>query len=146
MPKSSTPPDTVIHTLGATWTQDDLGEELAIGPVSVIGTLDPTGAEGTVNELMASLLASLEPMLNSFERHRGAGSAAGIGFVAHKHQSAAGQLGAMRLSASCRAITAYFSAGGSVAPGPLEPVLDALVDTVVVENVRLQRRLRMLLA
>lgn len=146
MPNSATPPDTVIHTLGATWTQDDLGDELAFGPVSVIGTLDPTGAEGAVNEVMASLLESLEPMLNSFERHRSFGNAAGIRFEAHKHQSATGQLGAMKLSASCRAITAYFSAGGSVKPGPLDPRLEKLVDAMVVETVRLQRRLRMLLA
>jgi len=139
------PSDIVIHSLGATWTQDDLGDELEVGPVSVIGELDPTGAGGTVHEVMVMLLQSLEPLLTSLERYRDSGNAVGIRFEAHKHQSATAQLGATRMSESCRAISAYFAAGGSLeSAGSLDPVLGRLVDDMVVEIVRLQRRLRTL--
>jgi hypothetical protein len=144
MKESKPPPHTVIHSLGATWSQDDLGEDFELAPLSVIGELDPTGRVGTVNEILKMLMVSLEPMLAKVEAHRAAGSPAGIRFEAHKLQSASGQIGAMRLSAACAAIARYFSAGGSVAPGPVRGDLADLVDALVTEAVRVQRRLQRL--
>ena len=140
------PPDTVNHSPGATWTQDDLGDDLAVGPLSVIGELDPTGAQGTLKEVLAMFMESLDPMLTDVEHHRAHGYATGIRFQAHKLQSASAQIGATRLAASTRAITAYFASGGSLATGPLDPALSALVDSLVAETIRLQRRLHHLLA
>ncbi len=144
MQDSTPPPNTVIHSLGATWSQDDLGEDFELAPLSVIGELDPTGRVGTINDILKMLMESLDPLLAKVEAHRAAGSPAGIKFEAHKLQSASGQIGAMRLSAACSAISRYFSAGGSVAPGPVNGVLGALVDSLVSEAVRVQRRLQRL--
>lgn len=144
MPEPKPPPNKVIHSLGSTWSQSDLGEDLDLAPLSVIGELDPSGNEGTVNDILKMLLASLEPMLAKVEAHRVGNSPEGIKFEAHKLQSASGQIGAMRLSAACNAISRYFSAGGSLAPGPIDGVLGGLVDTLVSETVRVQRRLRTL--
>lgn len=145
MPTSQPPPAPVVHTLGATWTQDDLGEELAVGPLSALGELDPSGAEGAVSKILNILLDSLEPSLTTLERHRGAGNATGFRFEAHKMQSPTAQLGADRLAAACKAISDYFVRGGSLKTGPLEPELLTLVDLMEAETIRLQRRLRKLL-
>ncbi len=144
MPAPKPPPDTVIHSLGSTWSQDDLGDDFELGPLSVIGELDPTGNDGAVNDILKMLLASLDPLLAKVEAHRANGSPEGIRFEAHKLQSASGQIGAMRLSGACAAISRYFSAGGSLAPGPLSGELGGLVDVLVSEAVRVQRRLRRL--
>jgi HPt (histidine-containing phosphotransfer) domain-containing protein len=144
MPESKPPPKTVIHSLGSTWSQSDLGEDFELAPLSVIGELDPSGDEGAVNDILKMLLKSLDPMLAKVEAHRAAGSPEGIKFEAHKLQSASGQIGAMRLSAACAAISRYFSAGGSLAPGPIKGALGDLVDSLVSEAVRVQRRLRKL--
>ena len=142
--KPPPPPDTVIRSLGSTWSQSDLGEDFELGPLSVIGELDPTGNDGTVNDILKMLLVSLDPLLAKLDTHRAGGLPEGIRFEAHKLQSAAGQIGAMRLSAACAAISRYFYAGGSLVPGPIGGVLGGLIDALVSETVRVQRRLRTL--
>jgi HPt (histidine-containing phosphotransfer) domain-containing protein len=84
-------------------------------------------------------------MLSKFERHRAAGSASGVMFEAHKLKSAAGQLGALRLSAACAAIVKHLESAGQSKPGTFDDALGALADNLVWETIRVQRRLRKLL-
>jgi len=138
-------PDSVFHSPGSAWSQDDLGEEFDVARLSVIGELDPTGRQGVLKEVLDLLKSSLDPLLTNLERHRDAGNPAGIKFEAHKLHSAAAQLGAMRLSRSAKAISTYFESAGPTRPGPIDAQLGVLIDAVTVETVRVQRRLTRLL-
>ena len=138
-------PDSVFHSPGSAWSQEDLGEEFDVARLSVIGELDPTGRDGVLKEVLDLLMSSLDPLLVRLEKHRSAGNSAGIRFEAHKLHSAAAQLGAMRLSRAAKAISAYFDTGGSTRPGLIDAQLEALIDTVTIVTVRVQRRLSRLL-
>ena len=138
-------PDSVFHSPGSAWSQEDLGEEFDVARLSVIGELDPTGRDGVLKEVLDLLMSSLDPLLVRLEKHRAAGHPAGIRFEAHKLHSAAAQLGAMRLSRAAKAVSTYFDAGGSTRPGQIDPHLGMLIDTVTVETIRVQRRLSRLL-
>jgi HPt (histidine-containing phosphotransfer) domain-containing protein len=109
----------------------------------VLGDLDPTGANGVLREVLGVFGASLEPFIALLERHRSRGNASGIKFEVHKLASAAAQMGAMRLSAACKAITRHFdSEEFRMTPARL----DDLVDSVLMEAVRVQRKVRQLLS
>ncbi len=135
-------PDTVFHAHASVWHQSELGSAFEIGALSVIGELDPTGERGVLKEVLWMFRESLDPFLALLERHRAHGSSSGIKFEAHKLSSAAAQVGALRLAAACRGITAHFDSGEfHAAPERL----DGLVDDLVTETVRVQRQLRQLL-
>ena len=97
-------------------------------------------------------LDSLEPMLVAVERQRAAGSVAGIRFEAHKLKSSASQVGALRLSDACAEIMKRFGGDGLAnvdykkQSEPLGAELDLLVDNLISETIRVQRKLRRLLA
>lgn len=142
----------VTHRPGSTWSQVDLGEAFDFEAISVIGDLDPSGADGFLEEVLSMFLDSLEPMLVAVERQRAAGSVAGIRFEAHKLKSSASQVGALRLSEACAEIMKRFGADGPVSADykkrsePLGAELDLLVDNLISETIRVQRKLRRLLA
>jgi len=95
-----------------------------------------------LKEILGMFETSLEPLIALLEQHRAHGCSTGIKFEAHKLGSAAAQMGAMRLSKACRAISRYFDSGEfRTAPAGL----DALVDDVMTETVRVQRKLHQLL-
>jgi HPt (histidine-containing phosphotransfer) domain-containing protein len=137
---------TIAHGFGSTWSQAELGDAFDIQALSVIGDLDPTGVRGVVKEVLSLFQNSLEPLLAKLEQLRAADSAAGILFEAHKLKSAAGQIGAMRLSAACAAITKHFNGRTPNKSDSIDRRLDALADIVVAETIRVQRELRRLLA
>jgi HPt (histidine-containing phosphotransfer) domain-containing protein len=136
---------TSVQSRGSTWFQSDLGEELDVEQLSQLSDLDPTGAKGVVNDVLVMLMESLDPTLVRLERHKASGDAVGLRFEAHKLQSASGQLGALRLSEACRAVSAHVAARADAASSRSDLVLDALVDAMSYETVRLERRLRRLL-
>jgi HPt (histidine-containing phosphotransfer) domain-containing protein len=81
---------------------------------------------------------SLDPLLALLDEHRARGSSVGIKFEAHKLSSAAAQMGALKLAAACREITRHFASGEfRAAPSKL----DLLVDDVITEIIRVQRKL-----
>lgn len=151
MSASKSPPtfrgslNTVRHSLDGAWSQAELGEAFDVTTLSVIGELDPTGANGVVREVLAMFRDSLEPTLESIEvdlRHPGGPQR--LLFAAHKLKSAAGQIGALRLAAACEAVEAHLT----LKPphqGTLSVELRGLVDNEMVEIIRVQRRLRTLL-
>jgi HPt (histidine-containing phosphotransfer) domain-containing protein len=142
----------VTHRPGSTWSQIDLGETFDFEAISVIGDLDPSGADGLLEDVLSMFLDSLEPMLVAVERQRAAGSVAGIRFEAHKLKSSASQVGALRLSDACAEIMKRFGGDGLAnvdykkQSEPLGAELDLLVDNLISETIRVQRKLRRLLA
>ncbi len=110
--------------------------------MSVIGELDPTGTNGVLLEVLCLFEKSLDPLLTLLEEHRAQGSSVGIKFEAHKLSSAAAQMGALKLSAACKDITQHF-ASGEFRSAPAK--LDLLVDHVITETIRVQRKLHHLL-
>jgi HPt (histidine-containing phosphotransfer) domain-containing protein len=130
------PPNTIF-------SQEELGDEFALGPISVISELDPTGENGVVKDVLEMFGASLDPMLTLVEGHLQNGSSYGIRFEAHKLHSAAAQMGAMKLAAACAGITRHFAAQGYLTHPEM---LTALVHVLMVEAVHVQRRLARLLA
>ena len=139
------PSDTVIHSLGSTWSQLDLGEAFDVDTLAMLSDLDPTGARGVVSEVLTLLDVSLEPMLERLERFRNAGAIADIRFEAHKMKSAAAQLGALRLAAACSDVLKRIAAGPPFREDLRGGDLAALLDAVVTETIRVQRQLRRLL-
>lgn len=127
------------------WGQTELGKAFDVTTLSVIGELDPTGANGVVREVLSMFQLSLESALESTERDiRSAGGAKRLRFAAHKLKSAAGQLGALRLAASCGAVEKHLTANPERSP-QLDVDLRILVDVEMAEIIRVQRRLRALL-
>jgi HPt (histidine-containing phosphotransfer) domain-containing protein len=115
--------DSVYYALGSAWHRSELGSALEIGPVSVIGELDPTGANGVLLEVLCLFAKSLDPLLALLDEHRARGSSVGIKFEAHKLGSAAAQTGALRLAAACMEVTRHFASGdGLSAPSKLDPL------------------------
>jgi HPt (histidine-containing phosphotransfer) domain-containing protein len=136
---------TVRHSLDGAWGQTELGEAFDVTTLSVIGELDPTGANGVVREVLALFQDSLETALDSIERDlRAPAGAKRLRFAAHKLKSAAGQLGALRLAAACAAVEKQLTANPERSPR-LDLDLRLLVDVEVTEIIRVQRRLRALL-
>ena len=137
--------NTVRHSLEGAWGQAELGEAFDVTTLSVIGELDPTGANGVVREVLAMFQHSLETALESIEHDiRAPGGARRLRFAAHKLKSAAGQLGALRLAAACGAVEKHLSAHPERSP-QLDVDLRRLVDVEMAEIIRVQRRLRALL-
>jgi HPt (histidine-containing phosphotransfer) domain-containing protein len=142
---------TVTYRPGSTWSQGDLGGAFDFEAISIIGDLDPSGANGLLEEVLSVFLESLEPMLVAVEWHRAAGSVAGIRFEAHKLKSSASQVGALRLSDACAEVMRRFGGDESAntaykkRSGPLGAELDLLVDNLISEAIRVQRKLRRLL-
>ena len=137
--------NTVRHSLDGAWSQAQLGEAFDVTTLSVIGELDPTGANGVVREVLALFQDSLETALDSIERDmRAPGGAKRLRFAAHKLKSAAGQLGALRLAAACAAVEKHLTKNPQRSP-QLDGDLRLLVDVEMTEIVRVQRRLRALL-
>jgi HPt (histidine-containing phosphotransfer) domain-containing protein len=96
-----------------------------------------------LKEVLTLFGTSLEPFIDLLERHRARGCSTGIKFEAHKLMSAAAQMGAMRLSTACGQISRHFDSGEFRASPER---LDALVDDVMTETIRVQRKLVQLLA
>jgi HPt (histidine-containing phosphotransfer) domain-containing protein len=137
--------DSVIHRPGSSWSQLDLGRAFDITTLSVIAELDPSGVNGVVEEVLAMFLDSLEPMLVKVERLRAAGAVSAIQFEAHKLRSAAGQIGALRLAEASAAIETHCLTKTAKAV-MMDDTLDALLHALVSETIRVQRKLRRLLA
>jgi HPt (histidine-containing phosphotransfer) domain-containing protein len=143
---------TLTHRPGSTWSQVELGEVFDFEALSVIGDLDPSGTDGFLEEVLSIFLDSLEPMLLAVERERDAGSAAGIRFEAHKLRSGASQVGAHRLVEACNEIMKRLQGDEHVNSAykkcsePPVAELDLLVDNLISEAIRVQRKLRRLLA
>ena len=135
--------DSVHYAPDSVWHQSELGSALEVGPLSVIGELDPTGANGVLVEVLCFFAKSLDPLLALLDEHRSHGSAVGIKFEAGKLSSAAQRMGASRLAEACDAITQHFGSGEfRVAPSKLDP----LVDHLITEAIRVQRKVQQLLA
>ena len=142
--------DHVVYGPGSAWSQFDLGTDFDAGTLSVIAELDPQGTQGVVRQVLAMFRESLEPTLQLFEQLRASHSIDGLRFQAHKLYSAAGQVGALRLAQACRQISAYFAAPDRRDVERVDdPVsraeLEALLDDLEHEIVRVQRRLRAML-
>ena len=133
----------VYYAPDSVWHQSELGSALEVGPLSVIGELDPTGANGVLLEVLSLFVKSLDPLLALLDQHRAEGSAVGIKFEAGKLTSAAQRMGALKLAAACQEITRHFGSGEfRVAPSKLDP----LIDQLVTEVIRVQRKVKQLLA
>jgi HPt (histidine-containing phosphotransfer) domain-containing protein len=144
-PSNTSPPDTVIQSLGSTWSQHDLGEAFDVATMSVLSELDPSGVNGIISEVLILFQASLDPVLERLEHCRSTGAAADIRFEAHRLKSAAAQLGALRLASACAEIMKNLSAEGVAPTGSRDAEVELLVDQLVAEIVRVQRQLRRLL-
>ena len=132
----------VYYALDSAWDQSQLGSALQVGPLSVVGELDPTGINGVLLEVLSLFASSLDPLLALLEEHRARGSAVGIKFESRRLSSAAAHMGALRLAAACNDITRHFASGEfRLSPASLNP----LVDHLIVEIIRVQRKLRQLL-
>ncbi|MEO7335366.1 MAG: Hpt domain-containing protein [Caldimonas sp.] len=141
------PIDNVIHGPGAAWSRDELGDDFDVSALSVIGELDPTGVNGVLEEVLGMFGESLDPLLSKLDRLRATGSASGVMFEAHKLKSAAGQLGALRLSTACADVLKLFDSDAPTeVAGALSGELDALLDVMMAETIRVQRKVRRLLA
>ena len=136
---------TVQHSLYGAWSQSELGEAFDVSTLSVIGDLDPTGANGVVRDVLAMFLDSLDPVLESIESDiRSPGSAERLRFGVHKLKSAAAQMGALRLASACESVERHLLSHPERAPH-LDADLRLLVGTEMAEIIRVQRRLRTLL-
>ena len=138
-------PDTVIQSLGSTWSQQDLGEAFDVETMSVLSELDPSGVNGVISEVLILFQASLDPALERLEHCRSRGAAADIRFEAHRLKSAAAQLGALRLASACAEIMKHLSADPMAPANSQDTDVELLVDKLVAEIVRVQRQLRRLL-
>jgi HPt (histidine-containing phosphotransfer) domain-containing protein len=127
------------------WSQFDLGSDFDVATLSVVATLDPTGANGVVEDVLRMFQASLEPLLVRLERHRATESMSDIRFEAHKLYSAAGQLGAVRLTRACNAVLDRFHEEGRRAPEIMDTEFDSLLIQLIGEIIRVQRKLAQLL-
>lgn len=137
--------NTVRHSLHGAWSQFDLGKAFDVTTLSVIGELDPTGANGVVREVLAMFRDSLEPTLKSIEADlQNPEGAKRLHFAAHQLKSAAGQLGALRLAAASEAVEKHL-ASRLARSAEVDKVLRTLVDNQIAEIIRVQRRLRTLL-
>jgi hypothetical protein len=134
--------DSVFFAPDSQWHQSELDGAFDIGPLSVIGELDPKGEHGILKEVLGEFGKSLEPLLALLERHRSEGNAPGIRFECRRLGIAAAHMGATNLATACAGITDYFedrqrrSSLGK---------LDSLVDAVMTEAVRVQRKVRQLM-
>jgi HPt (histidine-containing phosphotransfer) domain-containing protein len=136
---------TVRHSLDGAWGQAELGKAFDVTTLSVIGELDPTGANGVVREVLAMFRDSLEPTLSSIETALGHPEAAKrLLFAAHQLKGASAQIGALRLAAACVAIEKHLASRLAHSAEP-DGELRALVDKQIAEIIRVQRRLRALL-
>jgi HPt (histidine-containing phosphotransfer) domain-containing protein len=136
---------TVRHSLQAEWSQADLGDAFDVSTLSVLADLDPTGARGVVREVLELFARSLEPELDRLERHLlTPNSEEQILFEVHRMGSAAAQIGALRLAAACRDIEVHVKSRPDSAISP-DTRLMQLVEMLLAEIVRVQRRLRKLL-
>ena len=139
------PQITVQHSLLGAWSQAELGDAFDVSTLSVIGELDPTGANGVVREVLAMFLDSLDPVLESIESDiRSSTGSRRLRFGVHKLKSASGQMGALRLAAACEAVERHLLSNSERAPH-LDVDLRSLVHTEMAEIIRVQRRLRALL-
>jgi hypothetical protein len=133
--------DSVFFAPASQWHQSELGGAFDIGPLSAIGELDPTGEHGILKEVLGSFGNSLEPLLALLECHRARRNTTGIRFEAGKPGATAAHMGAANLSAACEGITFFFESNEfRTAPWKL----DNLVDGVLTEAVRVQRKVRQL--
>lgn len=136
---------TVRHSLEGAWSQAELGAAFDVTTLSVIGELDPTGANGVVREVLAMFRDSLEPTLASIEASLGEPEGATrILFAAHQLKGASAQIGALRLAAACEAVEKHLAARPA-RPADLEGAIRTLIDRQIAEIIRVQRRLRALL-
>jgi HPt (histidine-containing phosphotransfer) domain-containing protein len=137
---------TVTHRPGLTWSQVDLGEDFDVFTLSVIGGLDPDGEARVVEEILGLFLDSLEPALVTIERLRAARSSVGILAEAERLKAAADEIGAQRLSDACFTAVNSFHIGTRTGAVFANAALDTVVEDLVTEIIRAQRKLRRLLA
>ncbi len=134
--------DSVFFAPDSQWHQSELDGAFDIGPLSVIGDLDPKGEHGILKEVLSSFGNSLEPLIALLECHRARRNTTGIRFEAGKLGATAAHMGAVNLSAACEGITFFFESN-EFRTGPWK--LDNLVDGVLTEAVRVQRKVRQLM-
>jgi HPt (histidine-containing phosphotransfer) domain-containing protein len=143
---SSSDDDSVIHRPGFAWSRFDLGVDLDVGALSIIAELDPTGANGVVEEVLAMFEESLDPLLSTLDAIRKERSASALRFEAHKLYSASAQVGALRVARACSALSDHFRAQALDPSVHREAELNELYQDLVVEIIRVQRKLRQLLS
>ncbi|MDP9044789.1 MAG: Hpt domain-containing protein [Pseudomonadota bacterium] len=132
--------ETVRHSLGGAWSQADLGAAFDVTALSVIGELDPTGAHGTVREVLSLFGKSLEPELERIEACLAQPAMASqLKVEAHRLKGAAAQMGALRLAAACKLVEQTCAAGAT------ENTTEC-AEALIAEIIRVQRRLSRLLA
>ena len=135
--------DSVFFAPDSQWHQSELDGAFDIGPLSEIGNLDPKGEHGILKEVMGSFGNSLDPLMSMLQRHRDRGRASGIRFECKRLELAAAHMGAVHLAQACAGVSRFFDAGDFHSR---PQALDALVDEVMTEAVRVQRKVRQLLA
>lgn len=136
----------VIHRPGSAWSQADLGDDFDVLTLSVIGGIDPDGRAGVVEDVLRQFLNSLEPVMVEIEKLRTARSSGGILAEAQKLNATAGQIGAQRLADACFAAMNSFHIGTRTGAVFANATLDVVVDDLIAEIIRAQRKLRRLLA
>jgi hypothetical protein len=136
----------VTYRPGSTWSQADLGEDFDALTLSVIGGIDPDGQAGVVEDVLKQFLNSLEPAMLNIEKLRTARSSGGILAEAQKLNAAAGQIGAQRLADACFAAMNSFHIGTRTGAVFANATLNVVVDDLIAEVIRAQRKLRKLLA
>lgn len=162
-----------ITRLGLSWSQADLGAAIDLKILSVLGEMGSSGTNGLVLDILVMLQKTLGPMLVRLKRHRDVGCAAGVRSEAHRIKSSASQLGDLRLAGAAGEILKRVPAstakemvearavimkpefseslpvvgegsGSHETPRPLDE-LAPFADALIVEVVRLQGRLNVLL-
>jgi len=136
----------VTYRPGSTWSQADLGDDFDVLTLSVIGGTDPDGRAGVVEDVLRQFLDSLEPAMSTIEKLRAARSSSGILAEAQRLNSMAGQIGAQRLADACFSAMNSFHIGTRTGAVFANATLNVVVDDLIAEIIRAQRKLRKLLA
>ena len=135
----------VTHRPGSTWSLAELGDDFDVLTLSVIGGTDPNGEAGVVERHLRRFMDSLEPTLLNIERLRAARSTSGILLEVQKLNASAGEIGANRLSAACFTAMNSFHIGTRTGAVFANATLSVVVNDLVIEIIRAQRKLRRLL-
>jgi hypothetical protein len=139
-------PATIRHSLDGEWSQEQFGDAFHVSTLHSISELDPAGSAGIVREVLTLFYATLELEMEKLEWCLcSPGSGAQILYEVHRLKSASDQLGALRIAQACFHIERHFACNavfGEVWPNE---ELAVLVELLLEEVMRVQRRLRTLL-
>jgi hypothetical protein len=139
-------PATIRDSLDGEWSQEQFGDAFHVSTLHSNFGLDPTGSAGILREVLTLFYAVLEPETKKLEWCLcSPGSEAQILFEVHRLKSASDQLGALRIAQACFHVERHFACNavfGEVWPNE---ELAVLVEVLLEEVMRVQRRLRTLL-